>query len=207
MVCARSLTSLTSTLCLVQGRLMPTLSASWNASLPIRSVETWPVKATRGTESMYASASPVTMFVIPGPEVTKTTPALPVALAYPSAIWAAPCSCLVSTSSISFCWHSTSKIFNTTPPGNPKTVLTPSRLNDSQNISAPVIFILLPLLNSALAIATEDLHNLILTRQFHFLQPFLLDFLVRRKMKFMLELIELFLQLLMLFIILLELGI
>src|SRR5215204_3724927 len=123
-------------------------------------------------------------------------------------MWAAPCSCRVSTSSMSFCWHSTSKIFNTTPPGSPKTVLTPSRLNDSQNISAPVIFILLPLqLRTGLAVSSEDLHNFILTRQLHFLQPFLLHFLVSRKMKFMLELIELFLQLLMLFIILLELGI
>ena len=32
-----------------------------------------------------ASVSPVTVFVAPGPDVTKTTPTLPVDLAYPSA--------------------------------------------------------------------------------------------------------------------------
>jgi hypothetical protein len=41
---------------------------------------------------MWAVASPVTVFVAPGPEVTRQTPVLPVARAYPSAMWAAPCS-------------------------------------------------------------------------------------------------------------------
>ena len=35
---------------------------------------------------------PVTALVAPGPEVTSTTPHLPVERAYPSAAWVAPCS-------------------------------------------------------------------------------------------------------------------
>ena len=56
---------------------MPTLSASWNASLPIRCVGTCPVNATIGIESMYASWSAVTRLVAAGPEVTMHTPDLP----------------------------------------------------------------------------------------------------------------------------------
>ena len=47
---------------------------------------------TKGTESIIASAIPVTTLVAPGPLVTITTPGFPVALAYPSAAWTAPCS-------------------------------------------------------------------------------------------------------------------
>ena len=36
---------------------MPTVSASWKASLPIMWVATWPVRQTMGTESMSASVS------------------------------------------------------------------------------------------------------------------------------------------------------
>jgi DNA helicase HerA-like ATPase len=54
------------------GRVMPTVSHSWNASEPIRCVGTWPVMQTSGIESISASASPVTMLVAPGPEVTST---------------------------------------------------------------------------------------------------------------------------------------
>ena len=39
-------------------------------------------------------AKPVIALVAPGPDVTKATPGLPVALAYPSAACTAPCSCL-----------------------------------------------------------------------------------------------------------------
>ena len=60
---------------------MPTISASWKASLPISSVGTCPVNTMRGMESMDAVAIPVTVFVAPGPEVTSTTPGLPDALA------------------------------------------------------------------------------------------------------------------------------
>ena len=44
-------------LCLVQERVMPNVSASWNASLPISLVETWPVMATIGMESIMESTS------------------------------------------------------------------------------------------------------------------------------------------------------
>ena len=70
--------SFTSQLCLVQGRVIPTVSASWKASLPIRKVGTCPVSTTIGIESISASVMPVTAFVAPGPEVTSTTPGLPV---------------------------------------------------------------------------------------------------------------------------------
>ena len=57
---------------------MPTVSASWKASLPIRWVGTCPVRQTMGTESISASARPVTALVAPGPEVTSTQPVRPV---------------------------------------------------------------------------------------------------------------------------------
>ncbi len=38
--------------CFVIGIVMPEMSASWNASVPIRWLNTWPVIATSGTESM-----------------------------------------------------------------------------------------------------------------------------------------------------------
>ena len=78
MVAASSLMSFTSQLCLVQGRVMPTVSHSWKASEPISDVGTWPVMQTSGTESISASCSGVTALVAPGPEVTSMTPALPV---------------------------------------------------------------------------------------------------------------------------------
>jgi len=69
--------------------------------LPNAFTATLHVIATIGIESMYAVAIPVTRFVAPGPEVAKQTPTLPVALAYPSAACAAPCSCDVSICVIS----------------------------------------------------------------------------------------------------------
>ena len=57
---------------------MPTVSASWKASLPIRCVGTCPVMQTIGIESHSASVSPVTALVAPGPEVTSTQPTFPV---------------------------------------------------------------------------------------------------------------------------------
>ena len=72
-------------LCLVIGIVMPRMSASWKASVPIAPLGTWPVMATTGTESMFASASGVTRFVAPGPLVAMHTPTRPDAAAYPSA--------------------------------------------------------------------------------------------------------------------------
>ena len=43
---------ITSSLCLVAERVMPTVSHSWKASLPMAWVGTWPVIATIGIESM-----------------------------------------------------------------------------------------------------------------------------------------------------------
>ncbi len=64
--------------CLVMGIVMPTMSASWKASVPMRFENTWPVIARIGTESMCASAIAVTRLVAPGPEVAIATPSLPV---------------------------------------------------------------------------------------------------------------------------------
>ena len=44
--------SVTRKLCLVIGIVMPRMSASWKASVPIACSATWPVMATIGTESM-----------------------------------------------------------------------------------------------------------------------------------------------------------
>ena len=60
---------------------MPVMSASWKASVPIVPLGTWPVMATSGTESMWASQMPVTRLVAPGPLVAMHTPTLPVAQA------------------------------------------------------------------------------------------------------------------------------
>jgi hypothetical protein len=65
-------------LCFTIGRVMPKMSTSWKASVPIRCVGTWPVMATIGTESRNASAMPVTRLVAPGPLVARHTPTLPV---------------------------------------------------------------------------------------------------------------------------------
>src|SRR3989442_10948084 len=62
--------SVTSSLCLVTERVMPIVSHSWKASVPIAAVGTWPVITTMGIESMYASHRGVTMLVAAGPLVT-----------------------------------------------------------------------------------------------------------------------------------------
>ena len=74
----RSSARITSSLCLVTERVMPTVSHSWKASLPIAAVDTWPVMATIGMESMKASISGVTRLVAAGPDVTIATPGRPV---------------------------------------------------------------------------------------------------------------------------------
>ncbi len=71
----------TSSLCFVTGIVMPVTSASWKASVPIEPVATCPVIASTGTESICASASPVTRLVAAGPLVTMQTPTRPVAWA------------------------------------------------------------------------------------------------------------------------------
>ena len=78
MVSASFAVSFTSQFILVQGRVMPTVSASWKPSVPIMKVGTWPVSTMIGIESISASVSPVTALVAPGPLVTSATPGLPV---------------------------------------------------------------------------------------------------------------------------------
>ncbi len=55
-------------------------------------VGTWPVIATTGIESMWASCRGVIRLVAPGPEVAIMTPTRPEAWAYPDAMCPAPCS-------------------------------------------------------------------------------------------------------------------
>ena len=76
MVRGMSAASVTRKLCLVIGIVMPRMSASWKASVPIAPLATWPVTATIGTESMWASANGVTRLVAPGPLVAMQTPDL-----------------------------------------------------------------------------------------------------------------------------------
>ncbi len=82
---------------MVIGMVMPEMSASWKASVPISPRPTCPVMATTGIESICASASGVTRLVAPGPDVAMHTPTRPVACAYPLAAWPAPCSWRTST--------------------------------------------------------------------------------------------------------------
>jgi hypothetical protein len=79
--CAMSSPLRTRKLCFVIGMVMPEMSASWNASVPISARPTWPVMATTGMESIWASASGVTRLVAPGPDVAIITPTFPVACA------------------------------------------------------------------------------------------------------------------------------
>src|SRR4051812_26573175 len=55
MVAGMSSTSFTRKECLVIGIVMPTMSASWKASVPISVENTWPAMNTTGTEAMSAS--------------------------------------------------------------------------------------------------------------------------------------------------------
>ncbi len=80
-VAGTSAGSVTRNECFVIGIVMPTMSTSWNASVPIEVENTWPVIAIIGTESMWASAIAVTRLVAPGPEVAMATPTRPDAAA------------------------------------------------------------------------------------------------------------------------------
>ena len=70
----------------VIGCMRPTMSRYWWDSLCIRSMSPWPVMATSGARSRYASATAVTRFVAPGPSVPRQTPARPVSRPYMSAM-------------------------------------------------------------------------------------------------------------------------
>src|SRR6266851_1811467 len=100
-------------------------------------VRTCPVMQTRGTESIFASAIPVTRFVAPGPLVAIATPTFPVTRANPSAAKTAPCSCRVSTCRTPL---PSSASYNgmIAPPGYPNTRSTPSARTHRKTISAPL---------------------------------------------------------------------
>ena len=76
-VAPTSRASCTSHECLTIGIVIPVMSHSWNASVPISVERTWPVMQTSGVESIHASAIGVTRFVAPGPEVAIATPTRP----------------------------------------------------------------------------------------------------------------------------------
>src|SRR5262249_55536841 len=98
---------------------------------------TAPPRATTGSPSVFAVARPVTRLEQPGPDVTSTTPALPVMRPIPPAMNAAFCSCRQTTVLIleSTSVSNTLSIF---APGTPKMYSTPcaSRLLTSK--PAPV---------------------------------------------------------------------
>ncbi len=50
--CGMSAASVTSQLCFVTPSVMPVVSHSWKASVPIAVVATWPVMQTNGIESI-----------------------------------------------------------------------------------------------------------------------------------------------------------
>ena len=69
--------SRTSHECLTIGIVIPVMSHSWKASVPMSVERTCPVMQTIGVESIHASAIGVTRFVAPGPEVAIATPTFP----------------------------------------------------------------------------------------------------------------------------------
>ncbi|CCI51362.1 conserved hypothetical protein [Nostocoides jenkinsii Ben 74] len=125
-------------MCFVIGIVMPRMSASWKASVPIARDETCPVMATIGTESMYASAIGVTRFVAPGPEVAIQTPTRPVAAAYPCAACPAPCSWRTRMWRTFVESISGSYAGKIAPPGSPNTVSAPTDSRDRMSDCAPV---------------------------------------------------------------------
>src|SRR5207237_9192806 len=92
---------------------------------------------TRGTESILASAIPVTRLVAPGPLVAMATPTLPVVRAYPSAANTAPCSCRVRMCRTPL---PSSASYNgiIAPPGYPNTRSAPSARKQRRTMSAPL---------------------------------------------------------------------
>ena len=110
---------------LVIGANMATESMFWWLSLCSRRVLPCPMMHTTGERSMFASATPVTRFVAPGPRVPRHTPAFPVNRPQASAAKAAACSCRQSTNRMEL---SISEIITSafSSPGTPKMWVTPS---------------------------------------------------------------------------------
>jgi hypothetical protein len=109
---------------LVTGRNIETTSMLWCVSLSRSATGTAPPSATTGLPSVLAVASPVARFEQPGPDVTSTTPALPVRRPSPPAMKVAFCSWRHTTVLI-FESTSASNIGSTFAPGMPKTYSTP----------------------------------------------------------------------------------
>ena len=57
------------------------------------SSDTWPTRASTGTDSARALWMPIARLAAPGPREARHTPISPLARAYPSAMNAATCSC------------------------------------------------------------------------------------------------------------------
>src|SRR5215831_14140756 len=100
-------------------------------------VGTAPPIATRGSPSVVAVARPVTRLEQPGPEVTSTTPALPVMRPIPPAMNAAFCSCRQTTVLIVES-KSVSNTLSILAPGTPKMYSTPCASRVFTSNPAPV---------------------------------------------------------------------
>ena len=118
---------------LVMGRSNATVSMLWCACFSRSAIGTAPPSATTGSPSVLAVARPVARLETPGPEVTSTTPALPVSRPSPPAMKVAFCSCRQTTSLI-FESTSASKTGSILAPGMPNMYSTPwaSRLRTSR---------------------------------------------------------------------------
>ena len=75
---------------LARGLNIAGISISWKASRWAEDTETCPTNKIMGTESCFATCTPILALVAPGPRVTKQTPSLPVNLPNAAAINAAP---------------------------------------------------------------------------------------------------------------------
>jgi len=84
--------SLTSPVYLVNGFSAATASIDWWVRLSRSARATAPQIAIIGSCSVVAVINPVAKFVVPGPEVTKTAPGVPVSRPTAAAINAAFCS-------------------------------------------------------------------------------------------------------------------
>ena len=67
----------------------PRRSTSWKLCTPSTLVATWPVSASTGARSTFASQRPVNRFVAPGPAIVKHAAGMPVSFAYAEAANAA----------------------------------------------------------------------------------------------------------------------
>jgi hypothetical protein len=109
----------------VTGSNRSSTSSAWWLSWWSRSRPPWQVTATTGLLSRWASATPVSRFVAPGPSVERQTPAAPVSRPWTSAMNAAPCSWRQGTNATSES-RSEKRTSSVSSPGSPNTWSTPS---------------------------------------------------------------------------------